>query len=162
MESYDVLCCESQREPQHQRNDTEAPKQKNGKGNSMKSFILPSSSQRCHSSKAIGSLFVFRMRTRTRLLAAKIVLLSTYISCSHGRFKNDRNKSCSFLSFWIPRIWNMLIILFPFSFILLSQQSKHQNRSEFHINIWLLYLFLHVGHWRWPSLPAFASMSSEC
>lgn len=36
---------------------------------------------------------VFRMRTRRRLFAAKIVLLSTCISCSHGRFKKDRNRN---------------------------------------------------------------------
>lgn len=78
----------------------------------------PAASKCVTAAKPLAHCFlVFRMRTRRRLLATEIVLLSTCISCSCGRFKNDRNRNPGVsLSFRIPKIWSLLVFLFHFSF----------------------------------------------
>lgn len=50
----------------------------------------------------------------------------------------QKQESWVFLSFWIPKSGACLSFYFLFPSVLLSQQSKHQNQSEFHINIQLL------------------------
>lgn len=73
----------------------------------------------------------------------------TCISCSHGRCKNGRNKDhgASF-PFESPKSRACLSFSVLFPSVLLPQQSKHQKQNASPTNIWLLYIFLHLGHWK--------------
>lgn len=68
---------------------------------------------------------VFRMRTRRRLLAAKIILLCTCISCSHGRFKKIETGILGFPFVLNPQ--NLELACLSISFFLQSCSHSKAN-----------------------------------
>lgn len=123
MESYGAPCCKSQRGA---TTPGEAPKQKHGKSNSMRSLILPRSSQRCCSSKAIGSVSLF-----SGWGLGEDCLLQKLSSCppvSAAAMADSRMTETRVLGFpFLLNCWNLELACLSISFFLQTRSHSKEN-----------------------------------